>query len=170
MHSAVTIYALIDPRMDGIRYIGQTAKPLLSRLRGHLNVTLRRPNHSQKTRWITELVSNDLRPRIRPLCVVERCEAARIESALIGLWYERYDLTNNYRRGCGTTQETRAKISATLQGHEVSLETRAKLAVAIKGKRHTPEAIAKITAASSGRTHTREARLKIGASAKTPMA
>ena len=87
-HRAVTIYALVDPRTDEIRYVGQTVHPE-GRLQCHLREARKNPERTRKTRWITEVFSHGLEPMLRSLCVVERCEADGVETALINLWYER---------------------------------------------------------------------------------
>jgi hypothetical protein len=49
--------------------------------------------------------------------------------------------------------EQRAKISAALMGHSVSLEARAKSSAANTGRHHTPEECAKISTAQMGRSN-----------------
>ena len=53
------IYALIDPRNDTIRYIGQTKEPQV-RLRSH--ITGDAVINPEKTRWLRELEKRGLQP------------------------------------------------------------------------------------------------------------
>lgn len=57
------IYCLIDPRDSRIRYVGQTVRPLVVRLKGHIRDGISRP----KVEWIKELLALGLRPIIIPI-------------------------------------------------------------------------------------------------------
>src|SRR3990167_9855102 len=130
-HRAVTIYALVDPRTGGVRYVGQTVKPE-SRLRGHLREARKNPERMRKTRWIAEMFSCGLEPTLRQIYVVERCEADRVETALIDFWYTRCDLTNDRRRGHGHSPETCLKIGAATTAAWARPDARAKRSAAMK--------------------------------------
>lgn len=60
--STGTIYALLDPRTNNVRYVGQTTKPIEIRLAGHLAS----PSPLVKA-WITELAIEGHLPQIVPL-------------------------------------------------------------------------------------------------------
>lgn len=57
-----TVYALIDPRDNCVRYIGATTKALKVRLNGHLVSKARRVKA-----WVDELAVDGLTPRIEPI-------------------------------------------------------------------------------------------------------
>jgi hypothetical protein len=57
-----TVYVLVDPRGDTIRYVGQTTCPLPQRLSGHLST-----RGTQMADWVAELRGLGLRPAIRPV-------------------------------------------------------------------------------------------------------
>lgn len=57
-----TVYVLIDPRGDTIRYVGQTTRPLSQRLSGHLST-----RSVPVAEWVAELGALGLRPEIRPI-------------------------------------------------------------------------------------------------------
>lgn len=61
-----TIYALIDPRDNKIRYIGKTEKPILARLASHLAT----PTNPVMRVWINALSLQGLTPRIQPIATV----------------------------------------------------------------------------------------------------
>jgi hypothetical protein len=61
-----TIYALIDPRDDKIRYIGKTEKPILARLASHLAT----PTNPAMRVWINALSLQGLTPRIEAVTTV----------------------------------------------------------------------------------------------------
>lgn len=61
-----TVYALIDPRDNKIRYIGKTEKPILARLASHLAT----PTNPVMRVWINALSLQGLTPRIEPIVTV----------------------------------------------------------------------------------------------------
>jgi hypothetical protein len=66
-----TVYVLLDPRGDTIRYVGQTSRPLSQRLGGHLST-----RGTPMAQWVAELRALGLRPAIRP--IVENVPDARL--------------------------------------------------------------------------------------------
>ncbi|TYK45130.1 GIY-YIG nuclease family protein [Actinomadura decatromicini] len=76
-----TVYALVDPRTNAVRYIGATTRPLKTRLQGHLKSRVPRVKA-----WVDELSASDVIPRIeaitegvaaRDLQEAERAEITR---------------------------------------------------------------------------------------------
>lgn len=59
------IYALVDPRTNEARYVGQTAETLNKRLMTHCNEAHRKS--TDKNQWIQELKALDQLPEIRLL-------------------------------------------------------------------------------------------------------
>lgn len=59
-----TVYALIDPRDNSVRYVGITERPINKRLAGHL---LGNDGNKTKIAWISELDRLGISPIIRPL-------------------------------------------------------------------------------------------------------
>lgn len=57
-----TVYALVDPRNNRVRYIGATTQALAVRLKGHLVTKVRRVKV-----WVDELAAQGLAPRIEPI-------------------------------------------------------------------------------------------------------
>lgn len=57
-----TVYALVDPRDNAVRYIGATTKPLKTRLQGHLNSRVARVKA-----WVDELSAASTTPRIEAI-------------------------------------------------------------------------------------------------------
>lgn len=66
-----TVYVLVDPRGDTIRYVGQTTRPLSQRLSGHLS-----SRGVPVAEWVAELRSLGLRPALHP--VVENVPNVRL--------------------------------------------------------------------------------------------
>lgn len=58
-----TVYALVDPRDNRVRYIGATTQPLKTRLYGHL----KGPASRRVKAWVKELGAVGLTPRIEPI-------------------------------------------------------------------------------------------------------
>lgn len=63
MYLTATIYALIDPISNQIKYVGQTTKTLNQRLNEHI----RGKTNKAKTKWINHLISNGKLPTISKL-------------------------------------------------------------------------------------------------------
>ncbi len=57
-----TVYALLDPRDDSIRYVGMTSLDVETRLQGHLQEANRERVNPEKIAWIRELRKLNLTP------------------------------------------------------------------------------------------------------------
>jgi len=68
-----SIYALIDPRNNEIRYIGRTIKSIESRLSGHLSMS----SDAATSKWILELSLENLVPSIE---TIEECSPGDAKS------------------------------------------------------------------------------------------
>lgn len=90
----VHIYALIDPRDDAVRYVGQTGN-LERRFAAHISeATVPRYGYwydtpTPKSEWILELVSLGLQPLMKSICVVKWIHAPVEENK----WIEHYEPT-----------------------------------------------------------------------------
>jgi hypothetical protein len=118
-NGAVTIYKLIDPRDNSVKYIGRTHKPLKKRLDGHL-ADARRGSKSHRCKWIRKLLSKGLIPSIEALENVAWDKGSEREQYWIA-WYGRKNLVNGTDGGEGTlglsvSKETRAKQSLSHAG------------------------------------------------------
>lgn len=58
------IYGLVDPRTNGVRYVGQTNKRPEIRMRGHMCGGYPHQTHSPASAWIRELRDKGLKPRV----------------------------------------------------------------------------------------------------------
>jgi len=77
MGHEVTIYALIDPRDETTRYVGQTRSDLDVRLAAH--VSGRAWGDTPKDTWIRDLMSAGVRPSIQSLAVSDADSADAME-------------------------------------------------------------------------------------------
>lgn len=140
--NTVSIYALLDPRDNAVRYVGKTKMALEYRLASHISSCQRANNH--RTNWLRKLLRLGLRPIIQLLEVVLEEEWQDAERRWISQFRDAgARLTNSTNGGDGLTEptpETRAKLSAALRGKPGRHTTK-----------HTPEAIAKMRAALKGR-------------------
>lgn len=76
--TVATIYALMDPRNDAIRYVGRTTQGLRARLSGHLSGG---PfNGRARFDWIRGLAALGLCPKIVPLDVIAGSESDWVEA------------------------------------------------------------------------------------------
>lgn len=164
------VYTLLDPRSREVRYVGIT-QDTRTRLRNHTNEAKRGKDQSYRSRWIRLL----LKVGLKPLMVVVETgtgDWAKAEKHWIA-HFRRIGckLVNTVDGGRGTlgrkvSDESRAKVAATLKGHPVLPETRAKLSVILRGRKQPPGTLAKIRAAASRRIgieRAPETRAKISA-------
>lgn len=77
MSRTYTVYGLIDPRTNAIRYVGCTAKSLDARCQDHVGRRLSSsaPVHA----WVGELFADGLRPMICVLAVAANAHQGRIQ-------------------------------------------------------------------------------------------
>lgn len=81
MSEIISVYALVDPRNEEVRYIGLTNAPEI-RLGAHI-----RSKHGiERTGWIAELKSQGLEPRMVILEETDRVNSTTIEHQ----WYMHY--------------------------------------------------------------------------------
>jgi hypothetical protein len=164
------IYALIDPRSDCLRYIGQ-ATNVRKRLWRHMHP--RSGDVTHRACWIRSLRAASLTPRVEVLEVVQGSSVNERERFYIALFRAMgADLVNRaeggeggpVRQGMRSSEETRARISRSHMGLRPTAETRAKLSASRRGKKQSEETIAKRVASRRGRSLSHETRAKISAS------
>lgn len=135
------IYALLDPRDQKIRYIGQTITTLNQRFRKHLCDCKSRNNHVSC--WLKSLLNVNLKPAILQ---IEECDNLNLDDKEI-FYIDKYkqegfDLTNCSLGGQTRrifSEETKRKISEALKGKTQSLETRQKRSESLKETWKNPE-------------------------------
>lgn len=144
---STTIYGLVDPRTDQLRYVGKTILPLSQRLKGHLyQATKVRRRHTCV--WIRSLVRAGLQPEIFEIETVGENWA---EAEQFWIAYFRMigaDLTNQTTGGEGVpglsiSEETRRKMSEVQKLAQREPETARKKSVALKHRYADPEYSAK---------------------------
>jgi hypothetical protein len=143
------LYALMDPRTDEMRYIGQSRNTKL-RDKGHFNQC--KYYETPKDLWIRELRAAGMRPDTIVLEEVHPNARDERERYWIKRARERgVPLLNIGPGGRGTgfppTPETRRKISESNKGKGHSLEWRAAHAAFMRGRKQSPELRAKRAAA-----------------------
>jgi hypothetical protein len=141
---ATAVYALIDPRSDQLRYIGK-ALDVGQRDRNHFNQG--KYERSRKGAWIRELRAAGLRP---DLIVIEECtpdeSATREKYWIARARWRGIPLLNMKHGGQGrlnTSEETRARISASNKGKGHGPEWRANHAAFMRGRKQSAETRAK---------------------------
>ena len=95
MSEHTTIYALIDPRTDDVRYIGQTVD-LPNREQSHLTCK-KVPDNPRLMQWLQELRDSNLKPETKVIGTVESQDslmrlhmAGACEKRIIK-WYSHYN-------------------------------------------------------------------------------
>jgi hypothetical protein len=118
----IYFYALKDPFINKIRYIGQTVNPG-NRLRNHL-YEAKKTNRSHKERWIMQLIRKNSKPIMEILWedVLSSIEANELETDLIQFYKEEgCDLTNEEDRARNNSViETVPVYQFTLEGTLIS--------------------------------------------------
>lgn len=115
--TGVSVYYLIDPRDNRIRYVGKAKNPF-ARFQRHCRAD-KDSHHLHVRRWIRQLQFNGLEPLLQIVCWVENdTEAWRYEIALIAILRAKgISLTNISNGGDGRginykhTEETKVAIS-----------------------------------------------------------
>lgn len=153
-----TVYGLIDPRDDSLRYIGQTQGNLPRRLSGHICDARRRGHSRHVLQWIRGLLKEALKPQIRELAKASSLEELNcLEVRLIAEARTlKTRLTNHADGGDGTpgrpltaahkaklhSPEVLARMAATRKGQPsprkgvvLSAETRRKISLGKRGNR-----------------------------------
>jgi len=114
MSEEVSIYKLIDPTTNSIKYIGSTHKSLKRRLSDHLS-DARRGQKNYRCNWIRSLLSKGIYPSIDIIEKVNYEERSEKEKYWIS-YYGRENLVNGTDGGegvCGllVSDETKKKLS-----------------------------------------------------------
>ena len=142
----VSIYSLLDPRDNAIRYVGATSTSLSRRLNRHIDAARNRARRKSKnkapeelSRWILSLLSENLRPIALPLEVLPKEAAPQAEVRWIA---------EKRRLGCSLLN-----ITIGGPGHNGAPRddaTKRKLRDANIGRTHSDLAKAKMSLARSG--------------------
>ena len=164
------IYALIDPRSECLRYIGQTTD-VRKRLWRHMHPRKDEVNH--RTCWLRSLLAAALTPRVEILKTVrDQIVADEAERFYIALFRAMGgDLVNQavggeggpVRLGMKSSEETKAKISRSHMGLRPTAETRAKLSAARRGKKQSEATKIRRAASLRGRSLSSVSRFRISA-------
>jgi len=148
------IYALQDPRIGHIRYIGLSSRGM-RRPNTHLTAVPTR-DRDHRANWLRGLKAAGYEPTI---VVVEYCDSDAELSVAEQFWIEHFKLmgcplTNLKDGGFNGkhTAESRAKMSEALRGRTLTADHRAKIGASQKGTPRSATQRAKISAALSGRT------------------
>jgi len=134
-----TIYALIHPNTNEVRYIGKTEIGVVNRMRGHMKDR----TASYRGKWIRHLKSLGL----KPVCVViEDDLSSKIVNDAEIFWIAYFKflgarLINATAGGEGCTgynptQATRIKLSLAGRGRVVSNSTKRQIGLANQGNKH----------------------------------
>lgn len=141
MNGQHTIYALIDPWNNEVRYIGVTRNTLAYRLGGHMYQAVGNRVEDPKGEWIRELREASLRPIIQP---IETVDSALWQSA------EKRWIAHYKALGARLTNKTIGGAGA--PGYVMSDENRAALSALWLGSRRekpfTPERLANMSEGS----------------------
>lgn len=179
----VTIYCLIDPRTNEIRYVGKTCSSLKERLRQHLGQSC---GNGHKQAWLQQLKNLKLKPIIETLEIVigsddkdwqelERFwilylkfiggRLVNLDSGGIGGKQPSLETRQKMRASAliraPKSSEARARFSASMKGRTVSAETRGKISLA-----HQKESVvASKKATHAGKPKSVECRRKMSIAA-----
>lgn len=144
-----SIYGLVDPRTNELRYVGKTIQPLNDRLRIHL-YDARRGLKRYVCNWIRQVLRDGLEPEIFE---IESVQEDWIEQEQFWIAYFRYigaRLTNGTIGGEGTpgrkaSAETLAKMSEISKRTQMVPSVRAKKSESMRRNHADPEIHARIS-------------------------
>lgn len=138
----ITIYALLDPRDNQIRYIGKT-KDLDKRIVEHLKLK----EKTYKNNWLKSIIALGLKPKTKILEIVDD-----------DVWQEREKYFIKYHKdlGCRLTNMTEGG-----EGVEQTDIIRQKISIANKGRKPSLKAIEKSREAHLGKKLSEAHKLKI---------
>jgi hypothetical protein len=170
-----TIYGLVDPRTQELRYVGKTTKGLkvrwLEHLRDHKREKVKARGLGHRQKWCALLERLGLQPEIFE---IETVDGDGCEEEIHYIAYFKSigcALTNKSAGGdggnCGPlSPEHKKKLSEALKGRVVSASARSGIAAANRARVWSEESKAKSRAAKVGGTHTAETKAKVSASKK----
>lgn len=167
----VTIYALIDPRDNQLRYVGRTVLPLVRRLKHHIHQANKNERRYCQC-WIRAVLKDGHKPEIVDLETVPGSQWEEAEQFWIAYWkYIGADLTNLSIGGGGSLgyvipQHVREKMSKSHTGLIHSPEHCAAVGAALKGKIPPPHVYEALRKAISGKPLTDETKKKLSAALK----
>jgi len=169
MNQWATVYALIDPFSDEIRYIGWTSAKLSKRLYEHLYCSKHKKTH--KDFWLQKLIQAGIKPEIR---VIQKVPVLNGNEA------ECYWIKYFRTLGCNLTNLTDG--GGGILGYEKTVESKKKASQSIKAawerRRNTPgykpprptekslEALRKAQILSRGKPRPESAKVKMKAAWK----
>ena len=113
----ISMYVLMDPITNDIRYVGQTVDPQ-NRYRNHI-WEAKENNRNHKERWIVSLLRKNKRPIMKIIWSGQLTsdEANKVESKLIRYYKTKYKLTNALDRSRNTSVvETKPVYQFTMDG------------------------------------------------------
>lgn len=132
------IYVLIDPRDGRERYVGQTFRGPITRLKEHCSLQ-RENNH--RAYWLNQLRSLGLKPIMQ---VIEECDENSYEEK------EEYHIRWRRERGYDLVNETEGGEGTKGAKHIRTEEYCLKMSKALTGKKKSPEQVQRMREVASG--------------------
>jgi hypothetical protein len=168
----VTIYALIDPSTQAIRYVGLT-RDVKARLRRYRD----RPHTKHLCNWFSSLKDRGLFPALEVLEVTDDQGADACERKWIAhyrsIGADLINLTDGGEGACRMSDETRAKIAEKARGRRygpMSEQHRKKISEANKGKSFgRPEVFVALNKARAGVPLSEEHKRKVSEGVRRSM-
>jgi hypothetical protein len=167
----ITVYCLIDPRNESIRYIGQTSGTIKQRLFSHISRARSGTTTPALGEWLLSLDNEGLTPKTQSLEEHDTQEEADgAEARLIEHYRAQPDGLLNQasgrKSGFHHSEESKALMSVSHTGKVLTPEQCEKIGDAHRGKPKSAEWKAKVSAANKGQVMTDLQRAKLSA-AKT---
>ncbi len=169
MAQACTVYGLVDPETEEIRYIGQTTKPVQIRLNEHINKH-KIYNNLHLKNWISKILRIGLKPKviiIQKNAIWSQDEIKHIKKfrdlgknllnatdggdGMLGFKHseETKKIMSKTKMGFKHSNITKEKISRTKKGRQPSKETKNKIRQALLGSFISEVTKGKISKANS---------------------
>lgn len=130
-HTAWHVYALVDPRTSGVRYIGFSYN-VTKRFHEHINDN-KRDKNPHKQRWIAHLLLEGF----LPICWI-------LETGIGSHWEEAEQFWIKHYRQLGAPLTNLTAGGDALYGYQLTAQARANMSKAKKGKPLSPKALAAV--------------------------
>lgn len=131
-----SIYALIDPTNNNVRYIGKTMYPEKRKSR-HFRKT---NNKTHKEKWVSSLLAKNIIPIFKILVCTEECNLNNCEIEYIKHYSQFVKLTNGTKGGDGGSRPQTEKVKERMRTNNPMYNKETVKQVALKniGKNNKP--------------------------------
>jgi hypothetical protein len=133
----VTIYALVDPNTEEVRYVGKTQASVVRRLSDHISGA-RRNKQDYKSRWIRTLLRRGQSPLLVTIDEVRADHWEELEKFWIESYRQQGSPLTNAHEGGGSgplSEATKERLRLSHMGKTLTMEHRMAISRSLRGNR-----------------------------------